>query len=115
LHSRVANLSVTAPHRPSGVPVFAVVSFSLDNIKAEIRGYRNPFSFSKKEWFGQEYTPDLCVLVGSMGTRLYFAILSRISKEIELRCFTESFHESEIGRWTKRVKEPPPTMKLRGE
>src|SRR5437879_4672925 len=42
--------------------VFAVVPFSLDNIKAEIRGYRNPFCFLKKEWFGKESAIDLWVL-----------------------------------------------------
>src|SRR6266436_4921141 len=41
-----------SPEGFTGGSVFAVVPFSLDNIKAEIRGYRNPFCFLKKEWFG---------------------------------------------------------------
>src|SRR6266436_3557884 len=51
-----------SPQGLAGAPVFAVVSFTLDNIKAEIRRNRNPFSFSKEEWFGQEYATDLWVL-----------------------------------------------------
>ncbi len=54
--------------------------------------------------------------VGSMGTRLYFAILSRISERDRTPLPSpKASHESESGSWMKRVKNPPPTMKLRGE
>lgn len=76
----------------SGGPVLAVVSFSLDNIKAEIRGYRNPFSFFKKEWFSQEYAPDLWVLHRSDG---YASILrdpfTHFRKRSNSVAFSESF------------------------
>ena len=44
------------------VPSSLLYPYSLDNIKAEIRGYRNPLCFAEKEWFGQEYATDLWVL-----------------------------------------------------
>ena len=34
----------------------------MDNVEAEIRGHRNPFCISEKEWFGQEDATDRRVL-----------------------------------------------------
>src|SRR4030095_12524640 len=69
----------------------------------------------KKNGSASKMQPTDGFSVGPIGDRLYLAILSRISESDRTPLPSpKASHASEIGNWTKRVKNPPPTIKLRG-
>src|ERR1700691_1284202 len=83
-------------------------------LKSEGTGIHS--SFLKKNGSANRMQPIVGFSVGSIGTRLYFAILSRISERDRTPLPSpKASHASEIGKRVKRVKKPPPTIELRGE
>jgi len=78
---------------------------------------RNPICLAKKKnGSASRMHPTDGLSIGPIGDRLYLAILSRISEKDRTPFPSpKDSQASEIGNWTNRVKNPPPTMKLRGE
>ena len=83
--------------------------WTILRLKSEGTGIHS--AFLKKNGSAKSMEPiSFGFSVGSMDTRLYLAILSCISERDRTPLPSpKASHASEIGKWTKRVKNPPPT------
>jgi hypothetical protein len=85
-------------------------------LRLKSEGIGIQFDSLKKNGSASRMQPTDGLSIGSIGDRLYLAILSRISERDRTPLPSpKDSQASEIGNWTNRVKNPPPTMKLRGE
>src|ERR1700687_201727 len=108
--------SVTA--RQSASPVDAswlLLPFSWTMLRLKSDGIGIQFVSLKKNGSASRMQPTDGLSTGPIGDRLYVAILSRISDRDRTPLPSPKDSQArEIGNWTNRVKNPPPTMKLRG-
>src|SRR5437879_12288962 len=104
--ARVANLSATAPQRALPVvPSSLSYPFPCTILRLKSEGTGIHSAALKKNGSAKSMQPIFGFSIGSMGTDLYFAILSRISERDRTPLPSpKASHESEIGKWTKRVK-----------